>query len=271
MNKFLKGLISGTNAPSSSGEFVLPQELIPMPMTDASNVIGVISGAAKRLVEGFKRVIKDKKQLIPALVLGGIWVVLTLLPSLGINPLSVKILSWLTFARGGLGGNILNKIAGIVGKGLFASLLTKLITDKSTLGNIKAGFSSLTNSIKGEKAINPVWLFGVGIALIAYNLMVTHTTLQNTMAGVACFALSLRSMVLGKGVVLRLFTSIISKIKPASSVEINRLMTGWTSGFALGVVISLIPVSFGGYLFGAAAIIAATIMVFVKKPKQEVA
>ena len=44
--------------------------------------------------------LKNPKQLIPTVVLGIFWLALALLGSFGINPLPVRILSFLTFAQG---------------------------------------------------------------------------------------------------------------------------------------------------------------------------
>ncbi|NCC87164.1 MAG: hypothetical protein EOM05_04775 [Clostridia bacterium] len=268
MNNLVKSLTNETSSPSNSGEFALPQELIPITITDNENIVGMIFGGVKRTIAGFKKVLKNKKQLFPVLILAIIWTVLTFLPAIGINPLPVKLLSYLTFARGGINGNILNKIGGFAVKGLFASLLSSFFSDKNTISNIKSGFSVLKNNIKGKKSVSPVWLFGVGFALFIYNLMVVNTTWQNAMAGIVCFAISLRALASGNSFVFKLFNLLISKIKIVKSTEVTRLMTGWTSGFGLGVLVSLIPISNGGYLFGCLAIIVAVIMFIVEKPKQ---
>jgi len=269
MNHFAKSIASETITPLSGGEFALSQELIPISTSeDSKNVIGMIIGSVKHTVAGFKKVSKNKKQLIPVLILAITWAVLTFLPAIGINPLPVKILSYLTFARGGLDGNVLNKIGGVLVKGLFAYLLSSSIINKGSTAKIKDGFSLLKNNINSKKFINSVLLFGLGLALFAYNLVVANTTLQNITAGIVCFAISLKALTTGNGFIFKLFTLILSKIKFANSAEVNKLMTGWTLGFGLGVLISFLPISSGGYLFGCLAIIVAVIMFIVEKSKQ---
>lgn len=270
MDSIVQSLVKEASVSKSGGEFALPQELVPISATDNLNILGMLSGGIKRIIAGAKRVAKDKKQLVPVLILALTWILLTFLPAIGINPLPVKILSYLTFARGGIDGNILNRIGGIVLKGLFAYLLSAFVSDKSSFSTIKSGFTSLKNNIKGKNSSGSVLFFGIGIALVAYNLMVTYTTWQNTVAGIVCFALSLRTLAKGNGFAYRFFSLLISKIKLMKSSEINKLITGWTLGFGLGLIVSFIPISFGGYLFGGFAIIAAVILFVVEKSKQGV-
>lgn len=265
MSKFYPGSGGGVTVSSHAGEIALPRELYPLPAGEYSNAFGVLRSGANRIISSFKGVLRNKRKLMPAIVLAVLWLLLTLLPALGINPVPVRFLSWLTFARGGLTGGILNRIGGIIGKGLLASLLTISVTDKSGFRQIKAGLSNLKDGFTSEKTGKTVLIFGIGVALIVYNLMVADTTLQNSMAGIACFALSLRALERGGGFAQTFFTSLTAGKKPIEAVGINRFMSGWTAGFALGVLISVLPLSYGGYLFGTAAVIAGVILAAANK------
>ena len=72
-------------------------------------------------------VLKNPKQMIPTIVLGLIWLVLALLGSFGINPLPVRILSFLTFAQGGMFGGVFGAVGGILGKVVVAAFLNAAI------------------------------------------------------------------------------------------------------------------------------------------------
>lgn len=256
------------SASLSKGEVNLLNEMYPMSVGSSPKILHVIAGGVKQMISGFKAVVKDKKRLIPTVILAVTWLVLTLLPSLGLNPVPVKLLSWLTFAQGGLSGSVVNKIGDVIGKGLLASLLTLFLTDKTAFRQMKSGLSALMLCLKKEKILNATLLFGAGFALILYNIMVADSGVKNSMAGIACFVLSLRALGNDGGFLRRVFTSLLSGQKPINVDLVTRFMTGWTTGFALAVVISLIPIHFGGYLFGLIAILASIIMAMVnRKPE----
>ena len=71
--------------------------------------------------------LKNPKQLIPTVVLGIFWLALALLGSFGINPLPVRILSFLTFAQGGMFGGVLGAVGGILGKLVVVAFLNAAI------------------------------------------------------------------------------------------------------------------------------------------------
>ena len=71
--------------------------------------------------------LKNPKQMIPTVVLGVFWLVLALLGSYGINPLPVRIISFITFAQGGMFGNVLGAIGGILGKLLVVAFLNAAV------------------------------------------------------------------------------------------------------------------------------------------------
>ena len=80
-------------------------------------------GVGKFIAEYIRQsltVLKNPKQMIPTVVLGIVWLVLALLASFGINPLPVRILSFLTFAQGGMFGGVLGAVGGILGKVVIA-------------------------------------------------------------------------------------------------------------------------------------------------------
>ena len=223
-------------------------------------------------------VLKNPKQMIPTVVLGIVWLVLALLASFGINPLPVRILSFLTFAQGGMFGGVLGAVGGILGKVVIAVFLNAAIVPiflkkapfSGMGGGIKVFFESL--AIKSVTAISPL-LGGIGAALLLYAFMNSTQSLQNSMVGIIAFIMLLQSISRQGGFLWGLVFSVansVSKGRTPSYIEVSRCISGMTLGFALGVILSLIGLRWCAWL-GTVLLIAALIFVIVSKGKKEVA
>lgn len=242
----------------AAGELALPRELNLFPTAaDAESLFSVLRGGFRGLVGGFKRTLGDKKLLALVITLVIIWLMVNILVALGIFPLPVRLLSWLTAAQGSL-------IGGTLGKGIVAALLAQIIVDKSMFGKVKRGLGQLGGIAKGGKgAFGPV-LLGSGIALIVTNLMIS-SNLQNIMVCIAAFLLSAKALT-QNGFLRRLITALLSKTKNAT---INTLMQGWTLGFALFAAASFIPGGSNGYLLGILLLIVGSVAIITSKNKKE--
>ena len=144
-------------------------------------------------------VLKNPKQMLPTALLGLVWLVLALLGSFGINPLPVRILSFLTFAQGGMFGGVFGAVGGILGKVAVAAFLNAAIVP---LFQKKAPFSGIGGGIKGffsgiaVKSITAVapLLGGVGASLLLYAFMNSNQSLQNSMVGIIAFVMLLQNL-----------------------------------------------------------------------------
>jgi hypothetical protein len=255
----VKILSDATPGYGSAGEIALPLELTPFPAdADGEGLFFVLKSGLRGLTGGFKRTLGDKKRLALVIVLAIIWLLVNILATFGIFTLPVRLLSWLTAARGSL-------IGGTVGKGLVAALLAQLIVDKGMFKTLKSGLGQLGGMAKGSKgAVGPL-LLGMGIALIACNMMIS-SNLQNTMVCIAAFLLSAKA--LGQnGFLRRLATALLPKAK---NTTLTTLMRGWTLGFALFAVVSLLPGRRNGYLLGILLLIAGGILTVTGRNKKEV-
>lgn len=241
----------------------------------------VISQSVSGLYRSFITVFKDKKRLISALVLALIWFVLTLLPLLGVNPIPVKWLSFLTFAQGGTSGGIIGFVGGTVGKGVFAYFLMTLVMPltrgQKPFAGIGGGIKQFLTALKVKKMAQAAPLFlGAGAALISYNFMTGKVSLQNSMAGVAALLLSLRALSGKAGFLRRFFSAFIAKktkeIK-LNTGDINRVIAGVTAGFALALPLSALNIHRLQlpYVIGAVLLIAGLILGIVLKADKEVA
>ena len=183
---YAKSMLSGVvPAYHSAGELALPSELDPF-IGDftGEGLLSLLKSGFKGLAGGFKKTLGDKKRLVVVVALAVVWLLVNLLAAFDIFPFPVRILSWLTAARGSL-------IGGSIGKGLVAALFAQVIADKGILKSLKSGMSQLVSSTKSGKQAYAPLLMGAGAGLIACNLMIS-SNLQNSMVCIAGFALSVK-------------------------------------------------------------------------------
>ena len=241
----------------SAGELALPAELTPLTGDfEAENLLSLLESGFKGLVGGFRRTLRDKKRLVVVIVLVIIWLLVYLLVSLGISPLPVRFLSWLTAAQG-------NLIGGTIGKGLMAALMAQLIADQAMLQTIKKGFGQLGGIAKNLKGADEPMFIGMGMALIVGNLMMS-SNLQNTMVSLAAFLLSAKALT-HHGFLRKFINALLPKAK---NTNLTTLMRGWTLGFALFIIVSLLPGDLNGYIVGILLLVAGGVMRFTKKSEK---
>jgi len=239
-------------------------------------------GAGKFITEYIRQsltVLKNPKQMLPTALLGLVWLVLALLGSFGFNSLPVRILSFLTFAQGGMFGGVLGAAGGILGKVVVAAFLNvaimPLFQKKAPFteigGGIKGFFSAL--AVNSMSAVAPL-LSGVGVSLLLYAFMNTTQSLQNSMVGIIAFVMLLQNIGRQGGFLWGLVFSIansVSKGTTPSYIEVNRFIGGMTLGFALGVALSAVGLRWCASWLGFLLLISALIFVIVSKGKKEVA
>ncbi|MGI5879552.1 MAG: zinc-ribbon domain-containing protein [Syntrophomonadaceae bacterium] len=238
-------------------------------------------GAGKFITEYIRQsltVLKNPKQMLPTALLGLVWLVLALLGSFGINSLPVRILSFLTFAQGGMFGGVIGAAGGILGKVVVAAFLNVTIVP---LFQKKAPFAEIGNGFKGffgmlavnsMSAVFPL-LSGVGVSLLLYAFMNTTQSLQNSMVGIIAFVILLQNIGRQGGFLWGLIFSVansISKGTTPSYIEASRFIGGMTLGFALGVALSAMGLLWCVWI-GAVLLIVALIFAILSKSKKEVA
>ena len=235
----------------------------------------------RKFIIGYVRqslnVLKNPKQMIPTVILGLFWLVLALLGSFGINPLPVRILSFLTFAQGGMFGGVFGAVGGILGKIVVAAFLNAVIIPlfqkkapfSGIGGGIKGFFKSL--AVKSISSITPL-LGGLGISLLLYAFMNSSQSLQNSIVGIIAFVMLLQNMGRQGGFLWGLVFSAagsISKGKTPSYIEVSRFLSGMTLGFALAVSLSAMKLPWSTWL-GAGFLFLTLIFIFVTRSKKEV-
>lgn len=210
------GQLMGNTAPAApaGGDMVFNQAMPAMGGIIPGVELGPIKylfGSVGRVLKGITGVFKDKKRGIPVLVISLLWLLLLMLPALGVNTSALRYLNFLTFAQGGASGGMLGMTGGLIGKGIFAYFICLFFTGGKPLAGLGRGLKNLFGSfaVKDKKALASL-LAGVGLALISYNFITGTASLQNSMAGIAAFLLSLRALA-NRGGFLRGF--IMSKIQ----------------------------------------------------------
>jgi len=110
---YAKSMFSEATPPiSRRGNLLCRRELTPLTGDfEAENLLSLLKIGIKGLAGGLKRTLHDKKRLVVVIALVIIWLLVNFLAALGIFPLPVRLLSWLTAAQGSL-------IGGSIGKGL---------------------------------------------------------------------------------------------------------------------------------------------------------
>jgi len=263
----VKAYKSSLLAPAYAGETALSQSgVLGNGVLSSVNPIRLVFTQAAGYFRNIASSFRNAKKLIPAIVLAVIWVILILLPRLGINPLPVKILSFITFAQGGLSNNVFRMFGGVVGKGLFAYLVTALVLPifrkQNPFKAIGSGIKGTVGSFKsmGENIV-PM-LAGAGIALIFFNFIAGYSSLWKSMGAVTASLLALRAIG-SNGFMTRLFNSVLNR--KSHKADAKSVLAGMGTGFAIAIPISAIPFVYICYCVGGGLLFTAFVVFVVKK------
>ncbi|MDD2212602.1 MAG: zinc ribbon domain-containing protein [Clostridia bacterium] len=249
-----------TPAFATAGEATLPLKLTPFTSgLTGENLFAVLKSGWRGLLSSCKRTLGDKKRLKVVIALTIVWFLVNFLAAFRIFPLPVRILSWLTAARGSL-------IGGSIGKGLVAALFAQMIADKGMLQSLKGGIGQLTAAAKGGKKASAPLLLGAGVALIVCNLIVS-SNLQNTMVCVAGFTLAAKALT-RNGFLRRLTAALLPK---ADDMSVTAVMGGWMLGFALFAAVSLLSGGSNGYILGVLLVFIGGGLMIAGRNNKEVA
>ncbi|MBQ3724094.1 MAG: zinc-ribbon domain-containing protein [Oscillospiraceae bacterium] len=229
------------NAPSVSGETAYGT-IGNAAMSAVSNAIPgpgkVIGTSVKQFFTSIGAAFKDPKRLIPAFVLALVWLILNILQACGINPRPIKILSFFTFANGGMSGGVIGTIGGILGKGIFAGALVSLIGLFSRKGGAKRSFGETLKGAFGV-SLDSLWAYltGIGAAMLLYLFISGGATRISFMGGIAAAFLAARAA-LNNGFLRQLLGSF-TKRKSPSDPNVQGLIRGLSVGFAASALIGL--------------------------------
>ncbi|MCQ2426244.1 MAG: zinc-ribbon domain-containing protein [Lachnospiraceae bacterium] len=206
-------------------------------------------GFFARLTDAVKDLVTHPKKLIPTFVLVGIWLLFSLLSAFGVNLPFLRTLYTVTYANGGMYGGIVGAVGGIFGKAVFAGVVNGIVL---TLCEKKNPFSTLGKelpevirkaSANGMTAASP-FLIGSGVGMFLYWFF--NITSAPVNCGVAVAGAVGSLLALGgsgkKGLLFSLLTDLpakFSKGKLPDKVTVNRVLTGFSAGFLVGLPITL--------------------------------
>lgn len=224
-------------------------------------------------LEYFKKFLRDPGQLVPILVLALFWLILSLLAAQRINPLPVKILSFLTFAQGGMYCGVWGAVGGIFGKAVFAyffsALIMPLFSGKNPFRGmeLKSLLSGL--ALQGLTAVAALFS-GAGLALIVFNFFTGNGSPVNSAAGIVGLLLALKAL-FSRGDLLRNLAltaaNKLSRGKTPTPLTVNRVIAGYGAGSALGVLLSFISYPYLAYILGALLLITGAVFTMVRPGK----
>ena len=225
-------------------------------------------GFISMLLNEVKDLLKHPKKLLPTIILSIFWTVFPILSVFGANIPILRFLYTLTYSNGGMFGGFFGAVGGIFGKAVFATVVNTIII---SLVAKKNPFANALKSVKGIfgkaafsglSAISP-FLIGAGAGLILYWFFnITSSTVNCAVAVVGAVG---AFSAIGKknGILTSLVYTVTGKLtkgKFPSQITVNRTITGFSAGFALGLPLTF--VRFGWLLFLIGAIIFATGIAF---------
>ena len=225
-------------------------------------------GFIAMLVNEVKDLLRHPKKLIPSIVLSIIWMVLSILYNNGSNIPALRFLYALSYSNGGMFGGFFGAVGGIFGKAMFATVINTIVLSlfakKNPFANVAKSLKGIFGkaAFSGLSAISP-FLIGAGSGLILYWLF--NITSSTTNCAVAVVGAIGAFSAIGKknGILTSLVYTVTGKLtkgKFPSQVTVNRTITGFSAGFALGLPLTF--VQFGWLLFLIGAIILATGIAF---------
>lgn len=241
------------------------------------------SASAKSIIHGkldsVKQFWKTPKLRIFILALSIVWLALALLPALGFDAWPVRLLSFLTFAQGGMYGGVWGALGGIIGKAVFAysvsALLLPLLSGGKPFHGVRDGFRGVLSgpAAPGAGRTAP-FLLGAGTALVVFNFLTGNASTVNSMAGVIGLSLSLRSVGSGGNSIKWLLRPLLDRLSkggvPAPLI-IRRILLGYAGGSAAGIALSFFRISFLPYALGGLLMAAGFILGLAAGPKKEAA
>ena len=195
--------------------------------------LGTIWDGIKSILGGSFGLLIQPKMLIPVLVLAVLWIFLGMAQSSDQG--MIKILSWLTFAQGGLDrSDTIGTVGGIFGKGAVGAMFLSLFN--GGFPKLFSGISSIFKKTQGKMGFLPI-IFGYIAGMVTNFAFVGFDTAnaQSTMAGISGIVLSLQALGGKSGLIYSMAESFTAKknngIRIPQDGKIKSLLIGIAAGF----------------------------------------
>ena len=225
-------------------------------------------GFIATLVNEVKDLIRHPKKLLPTIILSVVWMVFSMLSTFGVNIPILRFLYTLTYSNGGMFGGFFGAVGGIFGKAVFAAVVNtivlSLVAKKNPFANAAKSLKGIFGkaAFSGLSAISP-FLIGAGSGLVLYWFFNITSSPVNCSVAVVGAVGAFTALGKKNGLLTSLVYTVTGKLtkgKFPSQVTVNRTITGFSSGFALGLPLTF--VRFGWLLFLVGALILTLGIVF---------
>lgn len=199
---------------------------------------------------------------------------------MGANIPILRFLYTLTYSNGGMFGGFFGAVGGIFGKAVFATVVNtivlSLVAKKNPFANAMKSFKGIFGkaAFSGLSAISP-FLIGAGSGLLLYWLFNITSSPVNCAVAVVGAVGAFSAIGKKNGIITSLVYTVAGKLTKGrfpSQVTVNRTVTSFSAGFALGLPLTF--VRFGWLLFLIGAVILAAgiaFAVFGKKGMKKIA
>ena len=227
------------------------------------------TGFFTALISELKNLLKNPKKLIPTFVLCGIWLVFSLMSGFGANIPALRFLYTLTYANGGMFGGFFGTVGGIFGKAVFAAVVNTIVLSICEKRN---PFSGLGKGLKGTFtgslfAVAPLFIGG-GLGVLLYWFFNITSSPVNCAVSVVAAIGALSAIGKKNGLLFSLIFGAMRKLsggKTPSLTAVNRVITGFSLGFALAFPITFIRFPLLLFLMGLVLLIGGIVLVIVGK------
>jgi len=229
--------------------------------------------SGRLLMRNGRLAFQDKRFLLGAAALTVTWTILPALHILGMDSSPIRLLTFLTFAHGGLSAGLLGAVGGVVGKAVYGSLILSLMVGKRPLTGVGAGLQRLPAAlrVRGIGDTIPL-LIGSGIAFLSFNFLVGRVSAQDSVIGIVASLLVVQSMGRPTGFWRGFLQSVQRAYLPAEAEERypDRILAGLATGFALSVLLAGTAINVLGYLLGIGCAAAAILLGILLRRAKEV-
>ena len=226
------------------------------------------TGLISKFINEVKDLLRHPKKLLPTIVLSVFWMVFPMLSAFGANIPILRFLYTLTYSNGGMFGGFFGAVGGIFGKAVFATvvntIILSLVAKKNPFANAAKSLKDVFGkaAFSGFSAISP-FLIGAGTGLLLYWFFNITSSPVNCSVAVVGAVGAFSALGKKNGMITSLVYTVTGKLtkgKFPSQVIVNRTITGFSAGFALGLPLTF--VRFGWLLFLAGALIFTLGIVF---------
>jgi len=234
-------------------EIVFEHNIAASGIAETTGPFKYLMNSVKGLLKNIAGITRNKKKLIFIAIITIIWVVLSILPDLGLTGMPLRALTFLTLAGSSVEQGVSGMVGTSIGKGIFAYFLTSFVTSSGSFKRVGGGVKSFFRSfnIKEIKSATPL-LAGAGVAFVAYNFLAGSATLTNSMMGITGLFLSLRALSGKAGFLKGFLNSFFHKTSKEKQIKVptNLMISGMAAGFALSIPLSAFRIRFLCYFVG---------------------